>query len=159
MFQIFKAFLWYMDFFQLKLMLLKSQISSIFDKIFFFIFKVLKEIYTAKHKIIILDCNRNMIREVLIQAQQIGMMSEEYYYLLTSIDAHTVDLHRFKVKSSQKVSSWKTPRYIERWLKSYLPTCFYYGMNYKKTVNWLFLSHSNFRLGILSLSYLKQKSI
>ena len=40
-----------------------------------------------------------MIREVLIQAQQIGMMSEEYYYLLTSIDAHTVDLHRFKVKS------------------------------------------------------------
>ena len=43
-----------------------------------------------------------MIREVLIQAQQIGMMSEEYYYLLTSIDAHTVDLHRFKVKSRVK---------------------------------------------------------
>ena len=64
-----------------------------------FFFQVLKEIYAAKHKIIILDCNRNMIREVLIQAQQIGMMSEEYYYLLTSIDAHTVDLHRFKVKS------------------------------------------------------------
>ena len=65
----------------------------------FSFFQVLKEIYAAKHKIIILDCNRNMIREVLIQAQQIGMMSEEYYYLLTSIDAHTVDLHRFKVKS------------------------------------------------------------
>ena len=67
--------------------------------IYFLFFQVLKEIYAAKHKIIILDCNRNMIREVLIQAQQIGMMSEEYYYLLTSIDAHTVDLHRFKVKS------------------------------------------------------------
>ena len=38
-----------------------------------------------------------MIEEVLTQAQQIGMMSEDFYYLLTSLDAHTVDLHSFKV--------------------------------------------------------------
>ena len=38
-----------------------------------------------------------MIEEVLTQAQQIGMISEDFYYLLTSLDAHTVDLHSFKV--------------------------------------------------------------
>lgn len=55
-----------------------------------------------------------MIREVLIQAQQIGMMSEEYYYLLTSIDAHTVDLHRFKVKSRGKKYRWKKNNVLKR---------------------------------------------
>ena len=38
-----------------------------------------------------------MLEEVLTQAQQIGMISEDFYYLLTSLDAHTVDLHSFKV--------------------------------------------------------------
>ena len=60
-------------------------------------FQVLREVYASKHTIIILDCNKDMIEEVLTQAQQIGMISEDFYYLLTSLDAHTVDLHSFKV--------------------------------------------------------------
>ena len=60
--------------------------------------------YASKHTIIVLDCNKDIIREVLIQAQQIGMMSEDYYYMLTSIDAHTVDLHNFKVKNQVKLT-------------------------------------------------------
>ena len=44
-----------------------------------------------------MDCNKDIIEEVLTQAQQIGMVSEDHFYLLTSLDAHTVDLHSFKV--------------------------------------------------------------
>ena len=58
---------------------------------------VLREVHKSKSFMIILDCNKDIIQEVLIQAQQIGMVSEDYYYLLTSLDAHTVDLHSFKV--------------------------------------------------------------
>ena len=50
-----------------------------------------------------MDCNKDMIEEVLTQAQQIGMMSEDFYYLLTSLDAHTVDLHAFKVTLSAQI--------------------------------------------------------
>ena len=57
---------------------------------------VLKEVYSSKHTIIILDCSKDIIGDVLTQAQQIGMVSEDFYYLLTSLDAHTVDLHSFK---------------------------------------------------------------
>ena len=63
--------------------------------------------YASKHTIIVLDCNKDIIREVLIQAQQIGMMSEDYYYMLTSIDAHTVDLHNFKVKNQVKFNTFE----------------------------------------------------
>ena len=34
--------------------------------------------------------------EVLDQAQQVGMTSAEYNYLLTGLDAHTVNLNRFR---------------------------------------------------------------
>ena len=37
---------------------------------------VLKEVYLSKHNIIILDCSKDVIGEVLTQAQQIGMVSE-----------------------------------------------------------------------------------
>ena len=63
-----------------------------------------------------MDCSKDIIEEVLTQgitflslfcyfphifcsffkAQQIGMVSEDHFYLLTSLDAHTVDLHSFK---------------------------------------------------------------
>ena len=53
----------------------------------------------SKSTNIILDCKKEIIGEVLTQAQQIGMISEDHFYLLTSLDAHTVDLEAFKVKS------------------------------------------------------------
>ena len=48
-----------------------------------------------------------MIEEVLTQAQQIGMISEDFYYLLTSLDAHTVDLHSFKVLKTGSINPKK----------------------------------------------------
>lgn len=57
---------------------------------------VLREVFASKATNIILDCGKETIGEVLKQAQQVGMISQEYYYLLTSLDAHTVDLEDFK---------------------------------------------------------------
>ena len=57
---------------------------------------VLREVHKDKSYMIILDCSKDIIEDVLTQAQQIGMVSEDYYYLLTSLDAHTVDLSSFK---------------------------------------------------------------
>ncbi|GBP84886.1 Glutamate receptor ionotropic, kainate 2 [Eumeta japonica] len=45
---------------------------------------------------IVLDCATERIRDVLQQAQQIGMMSDYHSYLITSLDLHSVDLEEFK---------------------------------------------------------------
>ena len=60
--------------------------------------QVLKEVYLSKSTNIILDCSKDIIGEVLTQAQQIGMISEDHFYLLTSLDTHTVDMSGFKVR-------------------------------------------------------------
>ena len=64
--------------------------------------QVLKEVYLSKSTNIILDCSKDIIGEVLTQAQQIGMISEDHFYLLTSLDTHTVDMSGFKVKTTKK---------------------------------------------------------
>ena len=58
--------------------------------------------YKSKSNIIILDCDKDKIKEVLIQAQQVSLVAEGYYYLLTSLDSHTVDLEPFKVNNITK---------------------------------------------------------
>ena len=60
-------------------------------------FQALKSVYLTKSTKIILDCSKDTLFEVMTQAQQIGMVSEDYFYMLTSVDAHTVDLSNFKV--------------------------------------------------------------
>ena len=72
--------------------------------------QVLKEVYLSKSTNIILDCSKDIIGEVLTQAQQIGMISEDHFYLLTSLDTHTVDMSGFKVKTTKKglISSQNT---------------------------------------------------
>lgn len=57
---------------------------------------VLKEVYMSKANIIVLDCEKELIGEVLKQAQQVGLISEGYYFLITSLDTHTVDMENFK---------------------------------------------------------------
>ncbi|XP_040571507.1 glutamate receptor ionotropic, kainate 2 [Lepeophtheirus salmonis] len=58
--------------------------------------EVLREIFKMKAKYIIVDCSRNVLADVLKQAQQIGMMSDDYFYVLTNLDAHTIDFEDFK---------------------------------------------------------------
>ena len=57
---------------------------------------VLKEIFISESNLIVLDCEKMILEEVLIQCQQVGLISQGYYFLLTSLDAHTINLDDFK---------------------------------------------------------------
>ena len=46
---------------------------------------------------IVLDCRNEVVIEVLKQAQQIGLVSEGYFFLITSLDAHTLNMDDLKV--------------------------------------------------------------
>ena len=59
--------------------------------------QVLKEVYLSESVFIVLDCGKETLGEVLKQAQQVGMIAEWYFFLLTTLDAHTIDLEDFKV--------------------------------------------------------------
>jgi ionotropic glutamate receptor len=44
----------------------------------------------------VLECEKKIPEEVLIQCQQVGLISQGYYFFLTSLDAHTINLDNFK---------------------------------------------------------------
>ena len=62
-----------------------------------------REVYKSKSNIVILDCSKEKLVEVLKQAQQVSIVSETYFYLLTSLDSHTVDLEPFTVSMENKI--------------------------------------------------------
>ena len=58
---------------------------------------VLRETYNSKSKLILLDCERDVLPDVLKQSQQVGLISDGYSFLLTSLDSHTLDMEEYKV--------------------------------------------------------------
>ncbi|CAG7834172.1 unnamed protein product [Allacma fusca] len=50
----------------------------------------------TKIRNIVLDCDTRKILGVLKQAQQIGLMTYKYSYVLTTLDLHTIDLEDFR---------------------------------------------------------------
>ena len=57
---------------------------------------VLKEIYLSESNLIVVDCEKHILEEVLKQCQQVGLISQGYSLFLTSLDGHTVNLDDFK---------------------------------------------------------------
>ena len=57
---------------------------------------VLKEVFFSESNLIVLDCEVTILADVLMQAQQVGLISQGYYFLLTSLDAHVVNLDNYK---------------------------------------------------------------
>ena len=57
---------------------------------------VLSEVFLSNNNLIVLDCEKTILAEVLKQCQQVGLISQGYYFFLTSLDAHTVNLEDFK---------------------------------------------------------------
>ncbi|XP_037081492.1 LOW QUALITY PROTEIN: glutamate receptor ionotropic, kainate 2-like [Pollicipes pollicipes] len=56
---------------------------------------VLKSVMDSKVRHVVLDCSAGHVHTVLKQAQQIGMITSEYSFFITSLDLHTVDLKDF----------------------------------------------------------------
>ncbi|XP_063242513.1 glutamate receptor ionotropic, kainate 2-like isoform X1 [Bacillus rossius redtenbacheri] len=44
----------------------------------------------------VVDCSPEILYDVLIQAQQIGIMSDQHNYIITTLDLHTVNLEPFQ---------------------------------------------------------------
>ncbi|XP_063906337.1 glutamate receptor ionotropic, kainate 2-like isoform X2 [Zophobas morio] len=56
----------------------------------------LKEVwrYGATH--FVLDCSTDILEEVLLQAQQVGLMTNQQFYVITNFDFHTLNLTPFQ---------------------------------------------------------------
>ena len=56
----------------------------------------MKEVFFSESNLVVLDCEQQILADVLMQAQQVGLISTGYFFLLTSLDAHVVDLENYK---------------------------------------------------------------
>lgn len=57
---------------------------------------ILKEAWKSGHTRFIIDCHIDHLADILQQAQQVGMMTSRYYYIITNLDLQTIDLEPYK---------------------------------------------------------------
>jgi ABC-type amino acid transport substrate-binding protein len=56
----------------------------------------LRRVKLSNDKNIILACSVDSLPEVLKQAQQVGLLTDEHQFIITSLDMHTIDLEPFQ---------------------------------------------------------------
>ncbi|XP_050308479.1 glutamate receptor ionotropic, kainate 2-like [Anthonomus grandis grandis] len=56
----------------------------------------LKKVWKTKQRFLVIDCHINHLINILTQCQQVGLMTSDYSYFLTNLDAHTKDLSPFQ---------------------------------------------------------------
>lgn len=56
----------------------------------------LRRVRLSGDKNIVLGCSADILPEVLKQAQQVGLMTDQYQFIVTSLDMHTIDLEPFQ---------------------------------------------------------------
>ncbi|KAJ8921823.1 hypothetical protein NQ315_008455 [Exocentrus adspersus] len=56
----------------------------------------LKEVKATGQTYFVVDCEIEHLEDVLLQFQQVGLMTDEYHYFITNLDAHTEDLTPFQ---------------------------------------------------------------
>ncbi|KAF7274436.1 hypothetical protein GWI33_012907 [Rhynchophorus ferrugineus] len=57
---------------------------------------VLNALKKSPYKNILLDCSIDVLEEVLTQAQQVGLMTDEYNFIITNLDISVIDLEPFQ---------------------------------------------------------------
>ncbi|KAJ9588777.1 hypothetical protein L9F63_017936 [Diploptera punctata] len=58
--------------------------------------QILREIKRSGDNNIVLDCSVEFLPEVLKQAQQVGLMTSEQNFIITSMDLHTIDIEPYQ---------------------------------------------------------------
>ena len=56
----------------------------------------LRRVKHSDDKNIIISCSIESLPEILKQAQQVGLLTEEHQFIITSLDMHTIDLEPFQ---------------------------------------------------------------
>lgn len=64
------------------------------------------EIKRSGEKYYVIDCSLEVLSEVLQQAQQVGIMSEGYYFLILNLDLYTIDLFPFQHGGTNITGVW-----------------------------------------------------
>ncbi|BET00801.1 kainate selective glutamate receptor activity [Nesidiocoris tenuis] len=57
---------------------------------------IFQEIKHSEETNLVIEVNRNILFDVLLQAQQVGLIGADYNYIITSLDLHSIDLETFK---------------------------------------------------------------
>ncbi|EFN71373.1 Glutamate receptor, ionotropic kainate 2 [Camponotus floridanus] len=58
--------------------------------------QTIKEVKISDYRNIIIDCSHDILSSVLKQAQQVGILSEKYRVIVTSLDLQTLDLEPYQ---------------------------------------------------------------
>lgn len=56
----------------------------------------LRRVKLSEDKNIVLCCSIDTLQEILKQAQQVGLMTDQHKFIITSLDMHTIDLEPFQ---------------------------------------------------------------
>lgn len=56
----------------------------------------LRRVKHSEDKNIIISCSIDTLPEILKQAQQVGLLTEQHQFIITSLDMHTIDLEPFQ---------------------------------------------------------------
>lgn len=57
---------------------------------------ILRRVQQSGEKYIVLHCSVEILPEVLKQSQQVGLMTDDHFFIITSLDLHTVDLEPYQ---------------------------------------------------------------
>lgn len=57
---------------------------------------VLRRVRLSEDRHIVLECSVDTLPEVLKQAQQVGLLTDQHQFIITSLDMHTIDLEPFQ---------------------------------------------------------------
>lgn len=57
---------------------------------------ILRRVKLSSDKCIIIECSIDNLDEVLKQAQQVGLMTDQHQFILTNFDSHTIDLEPYQ---------------------------------------------------------------
>lgn len=60
----------------------------------------LRRVKHSEDKNIIISCSIDALPEILKQAQQVGLLTEDHQFIITSLDMHTIDLEPFQHSGS-----------------------------------------------------------
>lgn len=52
----------------------------------------LKEVWKSGQANFVLDCSIENLNDILQQAQQVGLLTNQYNYIILNLDLHTIDL-------------------------------------------------------------------
>lgn len=61
----------------------------------------LKEVWRSDHTHFVLDCHIDNLETILQQAQQIGLITKIYSYIVTNLDFHTINLEPYKYSEAK----------------------------------------------------------